>query len=146
MGGCGSVLSADVSCDSTLQKGQPNAPCTFYWTCSFTSWVIFCASALTWILCDFFFSLFLMPVVSFCLGFLIFSLIVNLFVVCVCARVRVSKCVSEWNMCKPPPFFFFANHKQARLSLLFLHDAVIRCRSLQNRGFESGSRQGHEWR
>lgn len=25
----------------TLQRGQPTAPCTFYWTCSFTSSVIF---------------------------------------------------------------------------------------------------------
>lgn len=41
-----------VSPSFYLGKGQPNAPWTFYWTCSFTSWVIFlCFSADVNLLC-----------------------------------------------------------------------------------------------
>lgn len=38
---------------SYLTEEQPTAPCTFYWTCSFTSSVIFHVTTLTFILCDF---------------------------------------------------------------------------------------------
>lgn len=35
----------------TFLKGQPAAPCTFYWTCSFTSSMIFCVTMLTLCVC-----------------------------------------------------------------------------------------------
>lgn len=103
---------------SYLTNGPPTAPCTFYWTCSFTSSVIFCVTTLTFLLCDFFSC-------QWC-RFLSCSLCVRDLSIYACHNIYEH----------PPPFFFF--NRKAVLTLSLHYDqqmSLIILRESKGKGF-----------